>query len=94
MVSDCSDGTTEVLHVTYDRDSDTRLVFDSAGDLLGENYGGSTCPQIYEGACGGDASGSFFLYSTGDVAGRTCTPRCELCAMPYRSPSALPRCEP
>jgi hypothetical protein len=97
LLSDCSDGTTELVHTEYMADSDVRIVFDADGNVIGKEHAGSLCGAVYSGTCGGpvndDATNyQFTIYDGGDTAIRSCEPRCELCENRRLEDETLPRC--
>jgi hypothetical protein len=95
LVSDCSDGTSELQYAEYSSDNTVRVVFDPNGNVIGRTSWGSQCEPVYSQTCGSPSdNGRNVTYSAGDVAPRTCTPRCELCAYPYLDDESAPRCEP
>jgi hypothetical protein len=97
LVSDCSDGTIELLLNDYGYDADMRMLFDADGNVIGKHYGGSWCGTVYSGTCGGPENDDqfnyqFARYEGGDLAVRSCVPRCELCVNRWLPNETLPRC--
>jgi hypothetical protein len=78
-VSECEDGTTELVWDEPLSHSTHRLVFDENGRLIGRYHFGSAYSGLHSNVCLGSGYFDFFVYEAGVLPTRACETTCDIC---------------